>query len=69
MEKTNGDRLREMSNEQLAAFIDEITLACFARGQVRDAEEREEICKACPIGDYTGCCENSILFYLNQPEV
>lgn len=64
--KTNGDKLRSMSNEELARFLNEITTACHARGAETDDAVREFICKDCPIGDYTGCCEHSILFYLNQ---
>ena len=64
--RTNGDMLRNMSNEELAAFLNTITNRCHSRGAETDEAVRECICKECPIGDYTGCCEHSILFYLNQ---
>ena len=64
--RTNGDKIRAMTDEELATFLNEITTACHARGAETDDAERELICKDCPIGDYTGCCEHSILFYLNK---
>lgn len=53
---TNGDRIRAMNNEQLAAFLDHITCCC-----------ADSSCESCPIGckrdEHTGrplCGSDSI---------
>ena len=52
---TNGDRIRAMSDEQLADFL----------GQYKFCDMCVEGCDACT---YYGECENRLLEWLKQPE-
>ena len=53
--KTNGDRIRQMMDEELAEFIDTVTDCC----------SDGWMCDKCPIKS-TGCDKDSFLEWLKQ---
>ena len=66
---TNIERVKAMTIEELAIFLNSITEHCHMRGEAlgeENYEERKSICKDCPIGDYVGCCNSDIEFWLKQ---
>ena len=61
---TNGDRIRAMSDEELAIFLDDLTCNCI---DCRDRDGKNENCEINKIGEERFCEPKDILSWLQQP--
>lgn len=54
--KTNGDRIRAMTDEEIVAFIDRITECC----------SDGWMCDECPLRDAGGCSNKDLLAWMKK---
>ena len=62
--ETNGDKVRRMSDEELAIFLDDLTCNCI---DCRDRDGKNENCEINKIGEGRFCEPKDILSWLQQP--
>ena len=54
---TNLDRIREMTAEELAEFLDRVTISCSAGGSM---------CENCPLKECEICCSSRLVKWLES---